>query len=397
MLLSIAELPAPSAKGWTLATARRIFCRELKACQMLGRVPLNDVSRHTRAIVDQQTRALDRVLKRGWYILGPENDTFEQAFAAYCGVTHAIGVANGTDALELALRALGVQAGQAVATVGNAGFYATAALLAIGAVPVFVDVDPETQLMSLDALRRAVHRASPQCVVVTHLYGRLADVEEIIDVCAARGIPVIEDCAQAHGARRGNRRAGSFGAAGCFSFYPTKNLGALGDAGAVVTRDLNIANRVRSLRQYGWDGKYRITRRHGRNSRLDEIQAAVLRAKLPYLDDWNSRRRDIARRYTNEISHPRVKCPTGFGDDHVAHLYVIRCENRAALRRHLESEGIVTDIHYPIPDHHQPAFDFNSTGLPVTERLADEVLTLPCFPEITEDEIIRVIRAVNAW
>jgi dTDP-3-amino-2,3,6-trideoxy-4-keto-D-glucose/dTDP-3-amino-3,4,6-trideoxy-alpha-D-glucose/dTDP-2,6-dideoxy-D-kanosamine transaminase len=364
---------------------------------MLRRIPLNDVSRPARAIGHQQTRALDRVLKRGWYILGPENEAFEQAFAAYCGVNHAIGVANGTDAIELALRALGVQAGQAVATVGNAGFYATTALLAIGAVPIFVDVDPDTQLMSLDALRRAVHVASPQCVVVTHLYGRLADVEEIIAVCAARGIPVIEDCAQAHGARRGNRRAGSFGAAGCFSFYPTKNLGALGDGGAVVTRDLNIANRVRSLRQYGWDAKYRITRRHGRNSRLDEIQAAVLHAKLPYLDDWNSHRRDIARRYTSEISHPGVKCPTGFGDDHVAHLYVIRCENRDGLRRHLESAGIATEIHYPIPDHHQPAFHFSSTSLPVTERLADEVLTLPCFPEMTDDEITGVIRAVNAW
>ena len=364
---------------------------------MLGRVPLNDVRRHTRAMVDQLTLELERVLSRGWYILGPENDIFEQAFAAYCGVTHAISVANGTDALELALRALGVQPGQAVATVGNAGFYATTALLAIGAVPIFVDVDPETQLMSLDALRCAVDRASPQCVVVTHLYGRLADVEKIAEVCGARGIPVIEDCAQAHGAKRGNRRAGSFGAAGCFSFYPTKNLGALGDGGAVVTHDLNTANCVRSLRQYGWEDKYRVTRRQGRNSRLDEIQAAVLHAKLPYLDDWNSRRREIARRYTREISHPGVKCPTGFGDDHVAHLYVIRCENRDGLRGHLESEGIATEIHYPIPDHHQPAFDFNSSGLPVTERLADEVLTLPCFPEMTEDEIIRVIRAINAW
>jgi dTDP-4-amino-4,6-dideoxygalactose transaminase len=345
----------------------------------------------------QLTKAMEGVQERGWYILGPETDAFEQAFATYCGVAHAIGVANGTDAIELALLALGVQAGDTVATVGNAGFYATTALLAIGAVPVFVDVDSKTQLMSLDALGRVLRTTSPQCLIVTHLYGRLADVEGIVDECGTRGIPVIEDCAQAHGARRDHRRAGSFGVAGCFSFYPTKNLGAVGDAGAVVTRHPKIANRVRSLRQYGWDEKYRIAQRHGRNSRLDEIQAAVLRAKLPYLDDWNLRRRDIARRYTNEILHPRVKCPTAFGDDHVAHLYVIRCENRAGLRRHLESEGIVTEIHYPIPDHHQPAFNFHSTRLPVTERLADEVLTLPCFPEMTEDEIIRVIGAVNAW
>jgi len=171
----------------------------------------------------------------------------------------------------------------------------------------------------------------------------------------------------------------------------------VGDGGAVVTRDADVAKTIRTLRQYGWDRKYHVARRHGRNSRLDEIQAAVLTAKLPSLDDWNSLRRRIAQRYTDEISHPRVRCPTGFGDDHVAHLYVVRCEDREALRRHLDSEGIATDIHYPVPDHCQPAFDFHSARLPTTERLAGEVLTLPCFPEMAEDEITHVIRAVNAW
>lgn len=342
--------------------------------------------------------AINGVVGRGSYILGPENEAFEAAFAAYCGVSHAVGVANGTDAIELALRAVGVQAGHAVVTVANAGFYATAALLAIGANPVFIDVDPETYLVSVDALRDTLKETSVHCVVVTHLYGCLADVETVDEICQARGIPVLEDCAQAHGAARGKRLAGSFGAAGCFSFYPTKNLGALGDGGAVVTRDPEIAARVRSLRQYGWEGKYRVARSGGRNSRLDAMQAAILGAKLPHLDSWNKRRRDIAQRYANEIVHPGVKCPSGFGEDHVAHLFVVRCEGRDNLRAHLESNGIGADIHYPVPDHRQAAIrDMWPAELVVTERLAREILTLPCFPEMTEDEVAHVISAINAW
>ena len=197
---------------------------------------------------------------------------------------------------------------------------------------------------------------------------------------------------------RQSRRAGSFGFAGCFSFYPTKNLGALGDAGAIATKDKTFADRVRSLRQYGWNGKYHVDMAGGRNSRLDEVQAGVLRAKLPYLDGWNARRRSIARRYTQEIINPRVKCPNCFDENHVAHLFVIRCEDRDNLHRHLEALGISTAIHYPVPDHTQVvAHQDWYTTLPVTEDLAKQVLSLPCFPEMTEEEVDFVVAAVNRW
>ncbi len=364
-----------------------------------GRIVLNDLSRQTEIMADVLGAAIRRVVERGWYILGPENEAFEAAFANYCGVPHAVGVASGTDAIELALRATGVHRGDAVATVANAGFYATAALLAIGAEPLFVDIDGETQLMSADALDGLLDRASVRCVIVTHLYGLLADMNSILAICAARQIPVIEDCAQAHGASRNGQRAGSFGLAGCFSFYPTKNLGALGDGGAVVTRDEGVARRVSALRQYGWKEKYRVVHLGGRNSRLDEIQAAILSAKLPHLDAWNWARRDIARRYSTEIAHPRINCPPAPGEDHVAHLYVVRAGDRDDLRRHLKARSIASEIHYPIPDHRQPCFSGTpiAADLPQTDRAVAEVLTLPCFPEMTGVEVDAVIDALNNW
>ena len=362
-----------------------------------ARIPLNDLGRHCGALADVLAPTVRRVMERGWYVLGPENADFEARFASYCGTEHAIGVANGTDAIELALRAAGVAPGDRVATVANAGFYTTAALTAICAAPLFVDVDADTQLVAGEALSSALDNPV-RAVVVTHLYGRLADVETIVDLCAERSIPVIEDCAQAHGANRGGRRAGSFGLAGCFSFYPTKNLGAIGDGGAIVTNDDAFAASVRSLRQYGWSGKYHVCQPGGRNSRLDEVQAAVLAAKLSFLDGWNARRRDIAQRYTASICDPRITCPKVTGEDYVAHLYVIRTDDRDDLRRHLEKCGIASEIHYPVPDHRQPCMtDEAMAELPVTERCANEVLTLPCFPEMSDAEVERVIDAVNSW
>ena len=317
---------------------------------MTRRVPLNDLVRHNRLLHDGLLNSARRVIERGWYVLGAEVAEFETAFANYCGVAHAVGVANGTDAIELALRAAGVAEGDGVATVANAGFYAATAIYAIGAVPLYVDVT-EAHSMSVDSFNRVLAKNTVRAVVVPHLYGRLAEIEAITAVCEPLGIAVLEDCAQAHGARRAGRAAGSFGAAGCFSFYPTKNLGALGDGGAVTTRDAAMAERLRELRQYGWDRKYRVSRAGGRNSRLDELQAALLLAKLPYLDRWNAARRGIARRYSEAISNPRVKCPDDFGTDNVAHLFVVCCEDRDGFRRHLEARGIASDIHYPIPDH----------------------------------------------
>lgn len=365
---------------------------------MTRRVPLNDLVRQNRLIHDELVNSARRVIERGWYVLGSEGADFESAFASYCGVPHAIGVANGTDAIELALRAVGVGEGDRVATVANAGFYASTSIRAIGARPLYVDVVTETHLMSVESLNRELARNAVRAVIVTHLYGRLADIEAITAICEPRGIPVIEDCAQAHGAARDGKAAGSFGAAGCFSFYPTKNLGALGDGGAVTTRDAGVAEAVRALRQYGWSKKYEVSRTKGRNSRLDELQAALLLVKLPHLDRWNEDRRVIARRFSNEISHSRVKCPVDFGTDNVAHLFVVRCQDRDGFRRHLEARGVSSDIHYPIPDHLQVAYATSNTAeLPDTERLAKEIVTIPCFPEMDEQEISRVIDAVNAW
>ena len=365
---------------------------------MTRRIPLNDLVRQNRLIHEELVSSARRVIERGWYVLGSEGTEFEKAFAAYCGVPHAVGVANGTDGIELALRAVGIDEGDCVATVANAGFYASTSIRAIGARPLYVDVVPDTHSMSIDSLKRELARNAVRAIIVTHLYGRLADIEAITAICKPLGIPVIEDCAQAHGATRNGKVAGSFATAGCFSFYPTKNLGALGDGGAVTTSDAELAERLRELRQYGWDKKYQVSRAGGRNSRLDELQAALLLAKLPHLDRWNEGRRAIARRYSNEIKHSRVKCPGDFGTDNVAHLFVVRCEDRDGLRRHLETHGIGSDIHYPIPDHRQPAYSTSGFDeLPQTERLAKEIVTIPCFAELEDEEISQVIDAVNAW
>lgn len=364
----------------------------------MQRVPLNDLLRQNNSIRDDLVASASRVIDRGWFILGEEGARFEAAFAAYCSVRHAIGVANGTDAIELALRAAGVKAADAVATVANAGFYSSTAIRAIGAQPLYVDVDATTQLMELASLRRALESRSVAAVVVTHLYGQLAEIEAIVSYCDTRGIVVIEDCAQAPGARRDGKMAGNFGKAGCFSFYPTKNLGALGDAGVITTDDPAFATRLRELRQYGWDQKYRVSRTGGRNSRLDEMQAALLLAKLPHLDAWNEERRNIARRYVDEIRHSGIRRLQPIGADHVAHLFVVRCEDRDRFRRHLDLNGIATDIHYPIPDHHQPAYEgCIAAELIETERLAGEIVTIPCFNGMEEAEIRRVIAAANGW
>jgi dTDP-4-amino-4,6-dideoxygalactose transaminase len=361
-------------------------------------LPVNDLGRHNGAIAGELREAIERVMRSGWFVLGPESQRFESRFAAYCQSNDCIGVANGTDALELALRALRVAPGDRVATVANAGAYATTAIRALGARPLYLDIEPATQLLALGALAQAL-RGGAKALIVTHLYGRMADMEHVIEVAKAAGVPVVEDCAQAHGARWKGRPAGSFGAAGCFSFYPTKNLGALGDGGAVVTGDSGLADRLRKLRQYGWSSKYHVSLPDGRNSRLDELQAAILCAKLLHVDGWNARRRAIAEAYSAGIEHPGILPAAPGGEEYVAHLYVVRAPRRDALRAHLASRGIATDIHYPIPDHRQDAFA-RAAGdgeLPETERASAQVLTLPCFPEMSDQEVETVIAACNAW
>jgi dTDP-3-amino-2,3,6-trideoxy-4-keto-D-glucose/dTDP-3-amino-3,4,6-trideoxy-alpha-D-glucose/dTDP-2,6-dideoxy-D-kanosamine transaminase len=366
--------------------------------RIVVQIPINDMKRHFAATREFLAPALERVLDSGWYILGSEGKTFEVQFAEYCGVRACVGVSNGTDALEFALRSVGVKTGSRVATVANAGFYTSTALLAIGAIPVFVDADRTTHLMDPKSLREVAAQGI-DAVVVTHLYGLLCDMDELSRICNRYGLTVIEDCAQAHGAARKGKRAGSFGHAAAFSFYPTKNLGGLGDAGAVVTNDPTIAARVRLLRQYGWNPKYHVTMRGARNSRLDELQAAVLSAKLPYLDRWNARRREIAARYSRGLRNSRIKAPAVRGCEYVAHLYVVVCEDRDSLRAHLASAAVATEVHFPVPDHRQGVFAGNDQrpALPVSEWLSESVVTLPCFPELTDEETDFVIARANEW
>lgn len=363
----------------------------------MSTIALNDLSRAT-ALRANIEAAILRVIDSGWYIHGPELEKFESEFATYCGSDHAVGVANGTDAIELGLRALGVGPGDDVIVAANAGMYAATALLAIGASPVFADVDDEHLVMDVNSARAAI-TPKTKAIVITHLYGRMADVQQFRGLVDHAGIALLEDCAQAHGARRHGRFAGTWGDAASFSFYPTKNLGALGDGGLVLTKHAAVAARVKRLRQYGWEKKYVTADTPGRNSRLDEIQAAVLRVKLPLLDDQNERRCRIAERYA-ATQHEFIRHPDVAGEDYVAHLYVIRTAFRDSLRNHLSDKGIASDIHYPLLDTQQPALQslpVSRPSLPVCERAVKQILTLPCYPELTGEEISQICAALETW
>lgn len=342
--------------------------------------------------------ALLRVAASHWYVLGQEVEAFEREFAAYVGMPHCVTVASGTDALELALRAAGVERGKGVVMAANAGFYGSAAAHAIGAQPLYVDVAQDTLTLCPSALEAAL-ALSPAAVILTHLYGQMGEVERIAGLCAAAGVPLIEDCAQAHGAARRGRQAGAFGDFACFSFYPTKNLGAIGDGGAVLARNAAAANRLRQLRQYGWSEKYVVAMAGGCNSRLDELQAAVLRAKLPLLAAHNQRRRTIAQRYNEAFAGLPLILPSSLDSDYVAHLYVVRSGRRDALRAHLAGLGVASDIHYPLPDHRQPAYPGARCcgSLAVTEQACAEALSLPCHPGLGDDEQARVIADVCSF
>ena len=341
---------------------------------------------------------MQRVLDSGWYVLGPHVREFEQAFAVYVGVGHAIGVANGTDALVLALRALGVGPGARVVAAANAGYYASTAIAQLGAEPLYVEIDEDDLSLSPAALEQALRAGPVAAVVLTHLYGRMGDAPRIAAACRAAGVPLIEDCAQAHGAQRGGRRAGAWGALSCFSFYPTKNLGALGDGGLVATEDATLAERVRALRQYGWAAKYEVALPGGGNSRLDELQAAVLLAKLPRLDAANAERRAIAARYGAAFAGLPLRLPPPAGEGDVAHLYVVRTPRRDALRAYLVARGIACDVHYPVPDHRQPVRAGQpAPALPVTEAACAQVLSLPCYPGLPQEQAGQVIEAVRAF
>jgi len=357
-------------------------------------VPLNETLREYRALQPALEDALLRVLRSGSYVLGSEHTAFEQSLADYLGVPHVLGVGNGTDALEIALRALGTTADSEVVTAGNAGGYGAAAARAVGAEVVVADVDPATLLLDPDSAAAAcTHRTS--VVIVTHLYGRAADVAALRAALPA-GVRIVEDCAQAIGAQGPAGRCGTAGDIGTFSFYPTKNLGALGDGGALSCRSAQTAEHVRRLRQYGWSERYRVGTPGGRNSRLDELQAAALRVKLPHLDAWNARRRDILSAYAAAADGTAVTvAPPAPGD--VAHLAVSRHPDRAGFAARLAALGVGSAVHYPVADHLQEALGarVGPTGAPAVEQACQEVLSLPCFAQLTDAEVDQVCDALR--
>lgn len=359
-------------------------------------MPFNDLLRATRLQHEELASATERVLQGGWFVNGPNVQGFEREFAAYLGVRHVHGTASGTDALEIALRAMRVDWRNRVVTAANAGGYATSAALAAGMSVGFADVDERTHCLTDETVARAID-GDTFAVVVTHLYGTAADVAGIRAVCEPQGIAVLEDCAQSTGARTASGLTGSLADAATFSFYPTKNLGALGDGGAIATHRDDLAERIAKLAQYGWEGKYRTVLAGGRNSRLDELQAAYLRVRLPHLNDWNRRRRDIVTRYAAAASE-RVKVLPVHEPGNVAHLAVVVTDDAHILAEHLKTQGVMTAVHYPIPDDHQPYRQgAREEELPVTHRLVGQVLSLPCFPELTDHEVSQVCEAINAF
>lgn len=362
--------------------------------RLLSADPLSGYLAH-RAEIDA---AVARVLASGSYIHGPELAAFETEFSAWLGVAGAVGVANGTDAIELALRALGVGPGDRVVTVANTVTATVAAIVATGAEPVFVDIDPQTMLLDAAALENLLagpQAAGVRAVIPVHLYGQACDMPRIMELARRHGLRVVEDCAQAHGATVGGRRAGTFGDLAAFSFYPTKNLGALGDGGAVVGNDDASLARVRRLRQYGWQTRY-VSEEHGRNSRLDELQAAILRVQLQHLDTSNRRRDELAALYLAGLSGAPLRLPVvAEGRNAVWHQFVIRTPQRDALRARLESEAIFCGVLYPVPVHRQPAYRQDVT-LPQTEEACAGVLSLPLHPGLTDDDIRRVSEAVRS-
>lgn len=360
-------------------------------------VPLNDLSRALTAQKPELERAVSDVIDSGWLVQGPAHRAFEEELAEYLGVRHVIGVGNGTDALEIALRTVLPEGRTTAVTAANCGAYTSVAARNAGLRVRYADVDAATHLLDPAALE-SVLDDEVGVVVVTHLYGRAADVAAVRAVCEPRGIRVLEDCAQAIGARTDAGLVGGLADVGTFSFYPTKNLGALGDGGAVVTNDDDLAERVRATRQYGWQGKYTITVPGGRNSRLDEVQAAVLRHRLTLVDEANKQRRTVIARYAAAASD-RIRVLPADGPHHVGHLAVVETESAPDLIAHLTAREVRTDVHYPVPDHRQPAFaaEYADVVLPVTEGLVGRIVSLPCFPELTGDEIEQVCDALASY
>jgi dTDP-4-amino-4,6-dideoxygalactose transaminase len=366
---------------------------------MPAAIPLVDLKAQYAQIGPAIDAAIRRVVESAEFIMGPDVGAFEAAYASFCGAQACVGVSSGTSALELALRAFGVGPGDEVITVAHT-FIATAeAISAVGARPVFVDIDPNTYTLDPQEIAHAVTERT-RAVIPVHIYGQPADMDRINAAAKAYGLVVIEDAAQAHGATWHGRRAGVLADAACFSFYPGKNLGAYGDAGAVVTDRDDIAAHVSSLRNHGRRSKY-LHDQVGFGDRLDTLQAAILRAKLPYLEQWIERRKALAKRYSALLSENEVTLPVQReAADSAWHLYIIRTGVRDALLRHLNAEGIGAGVHYPVPLHLQPAYahlGYKCGDLPVTEAVADSCLSLPLYPEMTHEQQDRVVSVISAF
>lgn len=359
-------------------------------------IPLVDLKAQHDSIRAALDDAVADVIDRSSFIMGPQIKEFEAAFAQFCGCSYAVGVSSGTSALFLAMAACGVGPGSEVITIPHT-FIATAeAATALGAKVVFVDIDPATYTMDTSKLGDAITERT-RAIVPVHLYGHPSDMDAILDVARKRGIKVIEDCAQAHGAQYKGRKVGTLGDVGCFSFFPAKNLGALGDAGAVTTNDPEIARRISLLRNHGREGKYEHEYA-GYNERIDTLHAAVLNVKLPHLDRWNEARRSHAALYNELLASAGVTLPSEMPwARHVYHLYVVRCRQRDELQKHLQECGIATGVHYPIPLHLQPAYanlNYGVGDFPETEKAAKEILSLPMYPELTDAQVERVSSAI---
>lgn len=362
-------------------------------------IPFLDLKAQYAALREEVEEAVQRVLASGWYILGPEVEAFESEFAAYIGAPYAVGVGSGTEALHLALWACDVGPGDEVITVSHTAVATVAAVCLRGARPVFVDIDPVTYTMDV---AQVAERLTPRtkALLPVHLYGQAAEMAPLVDLARRSGLRVIEDAAQAHGATYRGRKVGTWGDIACFSFYPTKNLGAYGDGGMVVTGDRQLAERVRLLREYAWRERY-VSESLGTNSRLDELHAAVLRVKLRHLDEWNAARRERAALYARLLGESPLRLPReGPERTHVYHLYVVAHEKRNGLRAHLQGQGVGTAVHYPVPVHLQPGYREYGAGpgsLPASEKAAREVLSLPLYPELPLEAVERVAEAVLAY
>jgi dTDP-4-amino-4,6-dideoxygalactose transaminase len=359
-------------------------------------IPAVGLQREWVEIGDELRTAMERVVSRGQFILGPEVDLFEEAFAAYCGAGAGVGMASGTDALTLALAAAGIGPGDEVITTTLTSGATATAIVRAGASPVLVDVEPDT--LNIDpALVEAAMGPRTRAIVPVHLYGRPAAIGALLEIARRNQLHVVEDCAQAIGATAESGRVGSLGALGCFSFYPTKNLGAYGDGGIVVTSDAELTFRLRLLRTYGWEKRdYSVT--IGYNSRLDELQAAFLAVKLKYVDRWNERRSAIAARYTAALSRVDGVTTPGACTGHVWHLYVVKVANRDEIRARLADRGVPAGVHYAVPLHRQPAFAEFGEGrkFPHAEKACQEILSLPIYPQLRDDEVDRVAETMSA-